>query len=481
MRNSSQRGGAIYSTFLLIVAAGILASGVVAFIRFSHTNPLSPSFLEKTPPSISLKEAPLGIGADEVPLKIEISDPDAGLDEVIVRISQRNQPKELLRKSFDKQHSRGETFTIPLKGKELGLREGNAELQVLAFDRSLWSNGSVISKSLPVNFIKPHIQVVTPQQNGVLGGSELVFYKILGKAPKTQGVLSKEGFYPGFPAKEWDPTFKSYDTLYVSLFPIPQGFTQSNDSMQLIARDDIGNSTSAPFNYRVRQRRWSGFRVTLNEQSGMKLKDQLVAYANETKTPVTLSGDLRADLRSLMRAISASDEALVLNSLSAPELRKLWTGYFLKPVGANPSNSVGDSRTVLVGGSELLKNTASGVRFAVSSRSAVVSANSGKVAFVGDLGLLGKTVVIDHGFGLATVYGHLSETSAPLGSTVAKNQPIGRTGTTGFALSEEVSFEVRLHGVPVSPNEWWDESWVTDHIDNKVAFVRTEVVGGAGE
>jgi len=44
-----------------------------------------------------------------------------------------------------------------------------------------------------------------------------------------------------------------------------------------------------------------------------------------------------------------------------------------------------------------------------------------------------------------------------------------------------VYFEVRLHGVPVSPNEWWDESWVTDHIDNKVAFVRTEVVGGAGE
>jgi len=153
MRHSLQRGGAVYSSFLLLVAGGIIVSGVVAFMRFSHTNPLSPSFLEKSPPSISLKEAPLGIGADEVPLKVEVSDPDAGLDEVIVRISQRNQPKELLRKRYDNGSSRGEVFTIPLKGKELGLREGNAELQVLAFDRSLWSNGSVISKSLPVNFI----------------------------------------------------------------------------------------------------------------------------------------------------------------------------------------------------------------------------------------------------------------------------------------------------------------------------------------
>jgi murein DD-endopeptidase MepM/ murein hydrolase activator NlpD len=110
-----------------------------------------------------------------------------------------------------------------------------------------------------------------------------------------------------------------------------------------------------------------------------------------------------------------------------------------------------------------------------------MAANGGQVVFAGDLGALGKTVVLDHGFGLVTVYGHLSEISAPLGSLVAKNQPIGRTGSTGFATSEEVHFEVRLHGVPVNPTEWWDERWVADHIDNKVAFVRTEVVGGAGE
>ncbi len=477
-----ERGGAIYSTFLLLVSLGILTAGGVAFMKASHTNPLSPAFLEQAPPQVSLVQPPLGIGADAVPLKILVEDSGAGFDEVIVRISQRNQPKELLRKRYEggaPVHS--QVFDLAINGKELGLREGNAELQVLAFDRSLWSNGATVSKLLPVNFIKPHITVVTPQQNGVLGGSELVFYKILGKQPKVQGVVSKNALFSGFPASEWDPTFKSYDSLYVALFPIPPSFRPGSDSMQLIARDDIGNSTSAPFNYRIRQRKWSAFKVSLPEQGAKQLRDRLAAFAQRSGIPVQLGGDLSGDLRALLRALHTFDETGIAESLRSPEAKRHWSGAFIKPVSATPSSSFGDMRTVVVGGSEVLKSQASGVRMAVRSRTPVMAANAGKVAFAGELGELGLSVIIDHGFGLATVYGHLSETSAAPGSVVAKNQPIGRTGTSGLALSEEVYFEVRLHGVPVSPNEWWDESWVTDHIDNKVAFVRTEVVGGAGE
>ncbi|MCX6115796.1 MAG: M23 family metallopeptidase, partial [Proteobacteria bacterium] len=156
-------------------------------------------------------------------------------------------------------------------------------------------------------------------------------------------------------------------------------------------------------------------------------------------------------------------------------------GAFLKPVESTPSNSEGDTRSIMLGDQEILKTTAAGARFSVSKRTSVVAANGGRVSFVGDLGLLGKTIVIDHGFGLATVYAHLSDIEVQSGATVSKGQAIAKTGSSGFALSEEVYFEVRLHGVPVSPNEWWDESWVTDHIENKLAFVRTEVVGGSSE
>jgi murein DD-endopeptidase MepM/ murein hydrolase activator NlpD len=100
-----------------------------------------------------------------------------------------------------------------------------------------------------------------------------------------------------------------------------------------------------------------------------------------------------------------------------------------------------------------------------------VAANSGKVVFIGTLGLLGNTVIVDHGFGIATLYGHLSDVNVQRGATVERGKQIAQTGTTGFSQSEEVYFELRVHGVPVTPNEWWDQSWVTDHIDNKVGFV----------
>ena len=129
--------------------------------------------------------------------------------------------------------------------------------------------------------------------------------------------------------------------------------------------------------------------------------------------------------------VTASDDATIANALKVPESKKLWSGPFIKPVGSSPANSFGDVRIVSLGNAEVLKGNASGVRFPVSSRAAAMAANGGQVVFAGDLGALGKTIVIDHGFGLVTVYGHLSEISAPVGSLVAKNQPIGRTGSTG--------------------------------------------------
>ena len=481
MNGSSQRGGVIFTLFLLLIVFGIVGAGVVAFMRISHTDPFNPSFLEHAPPEISWQAVPLGLGADAIALNLTVKDSGAGLDEVIVRISQNNQPKELLRKQYTEGAVRNEILQLSLNGKELGLREGNAELQVLAFDRTFWSNGAKLSKSLPVNFTKPHISVVTPQQNAVLGGSELVFYKVLGKTPSVQGVLSKGGLYPGFPAKYWDDTLKSYENLYLALFPVPASFKEARDAMQLIARDDIGNSTSVPFNYRIRQRRWSSFRVVLNELSAGKLTERLMAYAHGAKITLKTSGDRISDLSMLLRALARNDDVLLSEPLSHTEGLKFWSGAFLKPVESTPSNSEGDTRAIMLGDQEILKTTAAGARFSVSKRTSVVAANGGRVSFVGDLGLLGKTIVIDHGFGLATVYAHLSDIEVLSGATVSKGQAVAKTGSSGFALSEEVYFEVRLHGVPVSPNEWWDESWVTDHIENKLAFVRTEVVGGSSE
>ena len=480
MTYERERGGVGFLAFLAILFFSIVAAGLIAFSELTKVNPFEAAFFEEDPPVISWTAEPLGLGADPVPVGIKVTDSGSGLDEVLVRISQNNQPHDLVRKRA-LGGIKAQDITINIDPKELGLREGKAELQILAFDQSLWSNGSRISKSLVIDFLKPRIDVITPQQNGVIGGSELVFYKVVGKSPDSQGVFSDGALYPGFPAKYWDESFKHYDDLYVAFFPIPQDFDETKDAMSLLARDNIGNAATASFNYRTRPRKWGSFTITLDEAKADTLKNALASHPSNEAIKARLSGDLVTDLRHLIKVSARHDESVLSDPLSQTEGRRLWTTSFGRPVSAYPSNSAGDQRTIVVKGQELIKGPAVGARFQVSSRQKVVAANNGRVTFVDTLPLNGTTVVIDHGFGLASVYAHLSSASVKPGEEVTKGQQIGQTGTSGLAQSEEVYFEMRLHGVPVSPNEWWDDTWITDHIQNKTSFVQKTLIGEPGE
>jgi murein DD-endopeptidase MepM/ murein hydrolase activator NlpD len=474
----SERGSISFNLLLASLFVAIVAAGVGVFASVAHTNPLSPFFLETNPPVISWIQEPIGFGADPTAIALDVTDTGAGLDEVIVRISQNNTPKELKRIAIAAPGTASTRIDITVDPKALGLREGKAEVQVLAFDKTLWNNGSRLPKTVEVNFSKPHIEVITPQQNGVIGGSELVFYRVLGKRPYAQGVSSNGTLYAGFPAKGWDESFKGHEDLYLSFYPIPVSFDEQRDAMSLIARDEIGNAASAPFNYRTKQRRWSSFKLQLSQKEADLLATTFGVYARAAGIKIKPSGDPGSDLAALIKLLARHDESILSDTLSsslAP--KRYWQGPFLRPVATYPINSSGDTRTILVEKTEILKTTALGVRFAVPSRSQVVAANAGVAAFLGDLGTLGRTVVIDHGLGLTTVYAHLSEVLVKEGEIVKQGQAIARTGRTGLSGGEEVYFETRVHGVPVSPNEWWDETWVKDHIEAKVAFVQQSVSG----
>ncbi len=468
---NGQVGGIAFSVTLLLVASSIIGAGLVAFMQLTQTNPLSLSFIEDTPPSLAWHEVPRGLGAEAVSVAIHAADSDSGLDEVVVRIVQNNQSKELVRKPFGFSKVLNETIEASVNPKELDLKEGNAELQVLAFDKSLWNNSAKLAAVVEVNYLKPQITALTPQQNGVLGGTEMVFYKVTGKLPEAHGVLAQGSLYSGFQAIGWNDGFKGRSNTFLALYPIPSSFDDSAEAMRLIARDNLGNSATNSFNYRIKQRKWSSFRTTFTTEKGGQLRDQLFSYAKRENLSVKETGELANDLKTVIKALSVSDEGFVGTALSQSNPTRPWKEAFLAPVKSSPNNAMGDTRVVVLDTTEIVRGSAAGVRFPVSKRSPVVAANHGTVVFIGELGLLGNTIIVDHGFGLSSLYGHLSDVGVQRGVTVQRGQKIGRTGSTGLAQSEEVYFEMRVHGVPVSPNEWWDQSWVTDHIDNKVAFV----------
>jgi murein DD-endopeptidase MepM/ murein hydrolase activator NlpD len=92
-----------------------------------------------------------------------------------------------------------------------------------------------------------------------------------------------------------------------------------------------------------------------------------------------------------------------------------------------------------------------GIDIGVPEGTAIRAAASGTVIYAGWMGGYGNLVVIDHGNGLATAYGHQSSIAVGYGQSVSQGQTIGYVGSTGHSTGPHLHFEVRVNGVPVDP------------------------------
>jgi len=91
-----------------------------------------------------------------------------------------------------------------------------------------------------------------------------------------------------------------------------------------------------------------------------------------------------------------------------------------------------------------------GIDIAAPAGTPIRAAASGTIIFAGWMGGYGNMVIIDHGGGLATAYGHMSAIWMS-GGSVAQGASIGGVGSTGFSTGNHLHFEVRVNGTPVDP------------------------------
>jgi murein DD-endopeptidase MepM/ murein hydrolase activator NlpD len=84
----------------------------------------------------------------------------------------------------------------------------------------------------------------------------------------------------------------------------------------------------------------------------------------------------------------------------------------------------------------------------------VMTPSDGTVVFNGTEGGYGKVLVIDHGYGVKTRYGHLSETFVRLGERVARGQKVAAVGNTGRSTGPHLHYEVRVNGIPENPRKF---------------------------
>ena len=109
-----------------------------------------------------------------------------------------------------------------------------------------------------------------------------------------------------------------------------------------------------------------------------------------------------------------------------------------------------------------------GIDLASLALSPIPAANAGKVVFAEQLGIYGQTVILDHGFGLFTLYGHCSSLDVTVGQVVARGDTIAKTGTTGLAGGDHLHYGMLVGSTYVNPIEWWDAKWIENNITSKL-------------
>ena len=96
----------------------------------------------------------------------------------------------------------------------------------------------------------------------------------------------------------------------------------------------------------------------------------------------------------------------------------------------------------------------SGMDIAASTGASIIAAGPGKVILAQTYGGYGNCVIIDHGGGVVSLYGHASKLLVSEGQTVTKGQEIAKVGSTGISTGPHLHFEVRENGVVVEPLDY---------------------------
>mgnify|MGYP005812051057 CR=1 FL=1 len=129
---------------------------------------------------------------------------------------------------------------------------------------------------------------------------------------------------------------------------------------------------------------------------------------------------------------------------------RLWRHPFRAPL-EEPARGTGFGLKRIINGDPRAPHT--GVDFAAPAGTAVLASNAGLVALAEEQFFGGRSLVLDHGEGLYTMYFHLQERLVQPGQRVAQGEPIGRVGSTGRATGPHLHWGVRLHGARINPED----------------------------
>ena len=421
--------------------------------------------LEGEPPAAALDApSPWHLGTP-VEVAIELSDRKSGLRRFKATLLKDGREMVLAETGFPASGflglggSRRETARLRIDPAALGLGDGKAELRVTVRDRSWrgWFNGNAaeLKREVVVDTKPPVIEVLSREHYLNQGGAGLVVYRLSEECPRS-GVRVGTNFFPGHSGYYADRL------LHIAFFAL--GHQQGpGTEIALEASDPAGNAATGRFYHLIRKKTFKKDRLSLsNEFINQILPEFQALLPNEP------NATLKERFLYINRDQRRLDYEKMVELTRRTHAMMHWKGPFLRLPNAAPRAGFADHRTYFYEGREIDRQDHLGVDLASLAHAPVPAANGGVVVFAGTLGIYGKTVVLDHGFGLFSMYSHLSQVSVNAGDRVAREQVLGNTGSTGLAGGDHLHFGIMIHNTFVDPVEWWDPAWIVNNVTSKL-------------
>jgi murein DD-endopeptidase MepM/ murein hydrolase activator NlpD len=408
---------------------------------------------------------PIDVVGAATPLRVVARDRGTGLASVDVRLtsSALPEPVVLAHEEYPKASWYGSgvnevTLAPVLDVTKSRVPEGPATLEIWASDHSWLAflrRKPLVTRTITIDVTPPTLEVLSKQHVGRLGGSECLIYKV-GADATASGVQVGPLFFPGTAGYFADPALRA------ALFALPESLP--NAPVSAIATDAAGNRRNVSFDLVVKPRTFADKTLAIDDDF---LRRKVPDLLREGGLPVP--DDLVQGYLTVNREIRKATEVRVREMCHESDATPHWQGALLRMPNSAPLSSFADRRTYTHNGTVIDHQTHLGFDLASLKMAPVPAAAGGRAVFVGPLGIYGTAVILDHGLGLFSLYGHLSSTAVATGAVVARGDTLGKTGETGLAGGDHLHFSVMVRGIHVDPVEWWDAHWITDHVDARLA------------
>ncbi|MDD3342171.1 MAG: M23 family metallopeptidase [Sulfurospirillaceae bacterium] len=429
---------------------GILLLFTVGGIVYLYNS----SLFERIPPTITVeKEVDWNL---KEPITVHIKD-NRGIR--FVRAILSDGEKEAVLESREikvPEESLDLNITFPKTG--FGANKKVFELRVEAVDASKWNffegNRAEAKSIIKVDTKRPELSIIGNSYKIMKGGAASVIFRAQDDSMKALYIETNFGkkFYP-------TPFYK--DGYYISLVAWPSRV--ENFSASIVAIDKAGNISKSHISYFLQDKKYKTSTIALQD----KFLDGKIADLTAEVSPENNGLERLKKFKYINEDLRISNEDKILKVTSNVPTQMM-SDFIVKTFyplrNGKVVASFGDHRYYEYEKVPVSESYHLGLDLASNAQAGMQTSNDGVVVFAKENGIYGNNIIISHGLGVYSLYGHCSSYLVKEGDSVKAGDVIAKTGMTGLALGDHLHFGMYVQGVDVRPEEWMDESWLKDNI-----------------